>query len=376
MGIVAREARIGSMRRLDVGLRITVTGLAALALSGCGEAPRATPGPLLPDAEPRRGVSQRATPNVPDAPRTPAAIRAERPEAVPRPPLPESFAALRDEALGLAVALRARHPAAPEPIDLEATMHDRFGNLAAATRLWEEWLAAHPDSAEAHLRLGKYARERGEETLAVEHLEQAFAARPDLPGVQVLLGESLTNLGRAGAAVAVLAREFPATARNPNRLTLLGHARLQEGDHAGAKGDFERALAIDPASAHALYGLSTACNRLGETEAAARHQAEFAKRKARSLARDRANATARLDDMPALLQAMGGWYQNAGRIDSAGGDQAAAERDWLRALDFVPAQRESLSGLVDLYRRQGREEDARALVQRSGAARPAPQRRP
>ena len=335
MGIVAREARIGSMRRLDVGLGITAVGIAALALSGGGEAPRAAPGPLLPDAEPRRGVSQRATPNVPEAPRTPAAIRAERPEAVPRPPLPESFAALRDEALALVVALRARHPAAPEPIDLEATMHDRFGNLAAATRLWEEWLAAHPDSAEAHLRLGKYARERGEETLAVEHLEEAFAARPDLPGVQVLLGESLTNLGRPGEAVA-----------------------------------------IDPASAHALYGLSTACSRLGETEAAAQHQAEFAKRKAQSLARDRANATARLDDMPALLQTMGGWYQNAGRIDFAGGDKAAAERDWLRALDFAPAQTAALSGLVDLYRRQGREEEAQRLVERAHNARPASERRP
>jgi len=284
-----------------------------------------------------------------------------------RPPLPESFAELRAEALALAAALRERHPAAPEPIDLEATMHDRFGNLAAATSLWEEWLAEHPDSAEAHLRLGKYARERGEETLAVEHLERAFAARPDLPGVQVLLGESLTNLGRPGAAVAVLAREFPATARNPNRLTLLGHARLQQGEFAGAKADFERALAIDPASPHALYGLSIACGRLGETEAAERHRADFATRKARSLARDRANAPARLDDMPALLQAMAGWYATAGRIDLARGDTAAAERDWLRAVDFAPGQREARAALVDLYRRQGRDGEGRGLLERSGA---------
>lgn len=374
MGIVAREARIAVRRRRDIGLRISAAAIAALALSGCSDAPRATPGPVLPDAEPRGGVSQRATPHVGEAPRTPVAGRAERPEPVPRPPLPESFEGLREEALALAAALRGRHPDAPEPIDLEATMHDRFGNLAAATSVWEAWLEGHPDSAEAHLRLGKYAREKGEETLAVEHLEQAFAARPDLPGVQVLLGESLTNLGRAGEAVDVLAREFPATARNPNRLTLLGHARLQEGDHAGAKGDFERALAIDPASAHALYGLSTACSRLGETEAAAQHQAEFAKRKAQSLARDRANASARLDDMPALLQTMAGWCAIAGRID-AGGDAAAAERDWLRALDFAPAQAVALSGLVDLYRRQGREEEARTLVERSGAARAAAERR-
>jgi len=350
---------------------MVIVGVACLAAWGCGETPRRAPGPL---SSPGPSLAPSLAPSV--APRASATENVVRTADEARPPLPESFAELRKEALALAAALRERHPAAPEPIDLEATMYDRFGNLAAATNLWEEWLAEHPDSAEAHLRLGKYARERGEETLAVEHLERAFAARPDLPGVQVLLGESLTNLGRPGAAVAVLAREFPTTARNPNRLTLLGHARLQEGDHAGAKGDFERALAIDPASAHALYGLSTACSRLGETEAAARHQAEFAKRKAQSLARDRANATARLDDMPALLQAMGGWYQNAGRIDSAGGDAAAAERDWLRALDFAPAQRESLSGLVDLYRRQGREGAAQRLVERSGAARPAPQRKP
>jgi tetratricopeptide (TPR) repeat protein len=367
---VAREARIKVRRRLGVGLRITAAGIAALALSGCNDAPRATPGPVATVAEPRPRTKGRTSPRPPDAPSVSARA------STARPPLPESFEGLREEALALAAALRGRRADAPEPIDLEAAMHDRFGNLAAATSLWEAWLDGHPDSAEAHFRLGKYARERGEETLAVEHLEQAFAARPDLPGAQVLLGESLTNLGRAGEAVEVLAREFPATARNPNRLTLLGHARLQGGDPAGAKGDFERALAIDPASSHALYGLSTACSRLGETEAAARHQAEFANRKAQSLARDRANAKARLDDMPALLQAMAGWYTSAGRIDAAWGDAAAAERDWLRALDFAPAQAAALGGLVDLYRRQGREEEAQTLVERSAAARSAPQRRP
>lgn len=364
MAIVARVARITAWCRLGIGLRISAVVIASLGAWGCGKAPREDAGPTVPVADPS------------GATRPPAREHAARPAPSPRPPLPESFERLRDEALALAATLRKRSPEAPEPIDLEATMHDRFGNLAAATGLWEDWLAGHPDSAEAHLRLGKYARERGEETIAVGHLEQAFAARPDLPGVQVLLGESLTNLGRAGAAVEVLSRELPPTARNPNRLTLLGHARLQEGDFANAKNDFERALAIDPASPHALFGLATACRRLGETEAAARHQAEFAARKAESLARDRANARARLDDMPAFLQAMGGWYATAGRIERARGDGDAAERHWLRALDFAPAQREALGGLVDLYRRQGRDEEAQRLVGRSATAVTAPRGRP
>ena len=367
MRSAAREARVGARRRLDVRLRIVVVMIAPLTFSGCGEAPRGAPGPLPPVAAPRATASERSSPSAADAPQAPATGRAKRPATPPRPPLPAAFESLREEALALAAALRQRYPDAPEPIDLAGTMHDRFGNLTAATSLWEAWLADHPGSAEAHLRLGKYAREKGEETRAVEHLEQAFGARPDLPGAQILLGESLANVGRADDAVAVLARDLPATAGNPNRLTLLGHARLQLGEFAGAKADFERALAIDPASPHALYGLSIACGRLGETEAAERYRADFATRKAHSLARDRANAPARLDDMPALLQAMAGWYATAGRIDLARGDTAAAERDWLRAVDFAPGQREARAALVDLYRRQGRDGEGRGLLERSGA---------
>ncbi|RLS35842.1 MAG: hypothetical protein DWH79_00925 [Planctomycetota bacterium] len=361
MTSAAREARVGARHRLDVRLQILAVLIAPLTFSGCGEATRGAPGPSMPVAGPPGSARQAASPSPPESPRPPSS------EIAPRPPLPAAFESLREEALALAAALRQRYPDAPEPIDLAGTMHDRFGNLTAATSLWEAWLADHPGSAEAHLRLGKYAREKGEETSAVEHLEQAFNARPDLPGAQILLGESLTNIGRADDAIAVLVRELPATAGNPNRLTLLGHARLQHGDFAGAKADFERAVAIDPASPHALYGLTIASGRLGETEAAERHRAAFAARKAQSLFRDRANAPARLDDMPALLQAMAGWYAIAGRIDRARGDMASAERDWLRALDFAPGQREARTALVDLYRRQGRDGEARGLLERAGA---------
>jgi tetratricopeptide (TPR) repeat protein len=129
----------------------------------------------------------------------------------------------------------------------------------------------------------------------------------------------------------------------------------------------ERALAIDPTSPHALYGLSTACGRLGDNEAAKRYRGQFAARKAESLSRDRATAAARLDDMPSLLLALAGWYAIAGRIERAGGDSNAAERSWLRALDAAPNQRDAAAGLLDLYRRQGREDEARSLVERRSA---------
>jgi tetratricopeptide (TPR) repeat protein len=277
-------------------------------------------------------------------------------------PLPASYDALRDEVMALVADLRRRHADAPETIDLEASMHDRFGNLAAATALWEGWLSTHPDFPEAHLRLGKYAKERGDDEAAIDHLRRAFEKRPELPGAQVLLGELLTNVGRADEAVAVLDRGLPSTAGNPNRLLLLGHARLQTGDFLGAKADFIRALDLVPGSPQALYGLGTACARLGEDEESRRHLAAFAARKEETLARDRATADARLDDLPSLGLAAAGWYATAGKIDAARGDPAAAERHWLRALDFSPGQRDAVTSLVERWRRQGRDGDARAIV--------------
>lgn len=353
MGIIVRHACPTPRGPTALRRAIAVVSIIPLVVSACARTSPETPAPTGPVVAPR------------PAKRGPVTDSGGRPS--PRPPLPTSFEQLRDEALTLATALRGKYPDLPEVIDLEAMMHDRFGNLAAAATLWEGWLETHPESPEAHLRLGKYAKERGEETAAAEHFQKAFDARPELSGVQVLLGETLTSLGRADAAEGVLARELPATVSNPNRLTLLGHARMQQGDYSAAKADFERALAIDPTSPHALYGLSTACGRLGDNEAAKRYRGQFAARKAESLSRDRATAAARLDDMPSLLLALAGWYAIAGGIERAGGDSSAAERSWLRALDAAPNQRDAAAGLLDLYRRQGREDEARSLVERRSA---------
>lgn len=360
MGIVDRHGCPIPRRPTFLRKAIAVVSIILLVVSACARISPETPTPTGPVVAPRQ------------AERSPVSPPRER--ASPRRPLPASYEQLRDEALTLATALRGKYPDLPEAIDLEAMMHDRFGNLAAAGTLWEEWLETHPASPEAHLRLGKYAKERGDDTIAAEHFQAAYDVRPELPGVQVLLGEALTNLGRADAAERVLARELPATVSNPNRLTLLGHARMQQGDYTAARVDFERALAIEPTSPHALYGLSTACGRLGDDEAAKRYRAEFAARKAESLSRDRATAAARLDDMPSLLIALAGWYAIAGRIERGGGDSAAAERSWLRALDAVPNQRDASAGLLDLYRRQGREDEARSLVERRSATSMTPAR--
>lgn len=285
------------------------------------------------------------------------------PRPAPQLPLPDSFDGLRAESLALAAETRRRHGDSPATIDLEASMLARFGDLAAAAALWEEWLVAHPDTPEARLWLGKLARERGDEAGAIGHFRAAFAGRPEMPGAQVLLGAALVNAGLADEARTVLEREIPAVAGNPNRSILLGHACMQAGDPAAARRAFERAVELAPASAHAVYGLANACARLGDGEAARRLRADFTASKEKTLKHDRARALDEIDDVPFLLPVVARWYATAGRIEAMHRDPAAAERRWLRAVQFDPAQREAVGELERSWRRQGRGADADRLVE-------------
>lgn len=334
----------------------TMLLVAASIVPGCAEKPApVAAGPALP------------APKAPSA----ATKSAESRSDPPPPPLPDSFDALRAETLELAAATRRRHGDSPATLDLEASMRARFGDLAEAAALWEEWLAAHPETPEADLWLGKLARERGEDDEAIRRFQSAWQARPELPGAQVLLGAALVNAGRPEEAVEVLSRELASTAGNPNRSILLGHARLQAGDAAGAREAFERAVAIAP-QAHAIYGLATACARLGDDAAARRHMREFAALKEKGLENDRAHADSRLDDLPWLSGVAARWYAAAGRIEALHGEPAAAERHWLRALQFDPAQREAVTELAAAWRRRGRDADAARILERARTRAPAP----
>ena len=340
-------------RGLAPGLLRLATLSVATLVAGCAErAPPEAAGPALPT-------------------RAPAAPRDRAPSRPAPAPLPDSFEALRAEALALAAETRRRHGDSTETLDLEASIRARFGDLAAAAAIWEDWLATHPETPEAHLWLGKLARERGDDDAAIVHLRTAFEARPELPGAQVLLGAALVNAGCGAEAIDVLSRDLPATAGNPNRSILLGHALLQAGDAPAARQAFERAVAIAPGMPHAIYGLATACARAGDAEASRRHFATFAALKEKGLENDRAQADSRLDDLPWLTGVMAKWYAAAGRIEWLRGDRAAAQTRYLRALDYDPAQREAVSELVAAWRREGRDAEAARLVERA-RSRPAP----
>jgi tetratricopeptide (TPR) repeat protein len=265
-----------------------------------------------------------------------------------------------------------RYADAIEALDLLASMHDRFGNLAEAARCWHQWLDRNPESAEAYFRLGRFAREKGKHEEEAEYLGKAFRRAPSLPGVQIHLGESLMTLAKMDEAVAVLEADVEETRDSPKRLLLLGHARLQAQQYEKAKDAFRRVVELAPEMTHAYFGLATACAKLGQAEEAKKHFDEFAKRKDREIAADRADALE--NDLPAVRQVAAVWYVTAGKLFERAGDEAEAEAHWLRAGAIHSADRESRQSLVRLYQRQGRadrvarvEEELRNTVSQQGS---------
>jgi len=286
--------------------------------------------------------------------------------------VPETYEGLKEESLALGARLVQRYPDAVEALDLLALMHDRFGNLAEAARCWHQWLDRHPESAEACFRLGRFAREKGKHEEAAEYLEKAFRRAPSLPGVQVHLGESLMTLAKMDEAVAVLEADVEESRSNPKRLLLLGHARLQAQQYEKAKEAFRSVVALDPEMTHAYFGLATACAKLGQAEEAKKHFDEFAKRKDREIAADRADVLQ--SDLPAVRQVVAVWYGTVGKVFERAGDEDEAEAHWRRAGAIHAADKESRLSLVRLYQRQGRadrvarvEEELRKIVSQQGS---------
>lgn len=101
--------------------------------------------------------------------------------------------------------------------------------------------------------------------LFLDYLE---VARNDSRGLADHAGFCLRT-GRAGTACHLGYRADRLAPGNAELLNQLGHARLRNDDCEAALGCFRAALAIDPAHAHACYGLALCHRRCGDWTAAA-----------------------------------------------------------------------------------------------------------
>lgn len=193
---------------------------------------------------------------------------------------------------GAGPGVSGEQPATQDPRRLLALAgnYHRAGQLAAAERLYRELIAAWPETAEAHRRLGMLYAQSGRFDDAVRHIATAvdlvpsnpryahdlgqalhaakqYAAaadayrraidlHPDLAEAHLQLGDILRLQGKAEEAAASYRRAIAAAPREPKAHIHLGLLLHDQRAYDAALAELRQAVAIDPQSFLGHYNLA------------------------------------------------------------------------------------------------------------------------
>jgi TolB-like protein/predicted Zn-dependent protease len=116
-------------------------------------------------------------------------------------------------------------------------------------------LAADPEFARGHSRLGELAMEEGDLAAAASHVQRALALEPTSSAALATASDLLAYLGRKNESIAIseyLTSEDPV---NPSTLSNLGVSYLEAGRYDDAKAAFSTVLVLSPGRRLAQYGL-------------------------------------------------------------------------------------------------------------------------
>ena len=142
--------------------------------------------------------------------------------------------------------------------------------LADADRL-------EPNRPQTLIALG-VARNRAKQYAdAIPVLQHGLELAGGQTDARAALAEAQQGAGQVPAAEANARGVLAVAPDNPTANLVLGMILLGQNDAAGARAALERAVAKAPTSAKALYQLSLACTRLGDTAAAQQHLREYRK---------------------------------------------------------------------------------------------------
>lgn len=287
------------------------------------------------------------------------AVSPESTSIDPSAPRPTS-AQLVAEARRVADRLLDFLPDNPQALTLAGRIHYAFGDEAAAAECWEECLEIDPEFAATWHVMGEAAWEQGDYEKAASQLRKAIAADARLRRkVKYPLADSLMSLGDPEAAVSVLEETTDGAPLTLDGLLLLGHAYLQLAEYQKGKDQFEAALAVDPRSSKAHFGLATVYARLGQPEQSRQFRREYVELKSQDL-----DETARLreslrgEDYADVRPLVAMCCLNAGKIYALHGNVDEARSHWTRAAALDPRNSEprTLLGLLDSH--QPRREEA------------------
>ena len=252
----------------------------------------------------------------------------------------------RGTALGQAGDLEAAEGLLRRATELNPDLVDAHYNLAIVYRRRQQLDAAiatmsrvvrlRPDDFDAHMRLGAWQFERGKYPESCEEYERAATLRMDSRDAWLRLAQSYEAAGRARAAVgayrramalqdfndpalvsallrvSIQAKDGPTAVAAARKLQALrpghesfmalGEALLLSGEVDAGIQEYQKAVALAPASPTAQAGLGSAYAKAGQTEAAVERFL-----KARQLE----------PGNPAYYRALARLYEAQGRLDLA-----------------------------------------------------------
>lgn len=151
------------------------------------------------------------------------------------------------------------------------------GKVEEALAEFESSVAADGKFATAHLnRAELLIEELGEYDEAVAHCDRLLAGAPDLPRLDRTLEAEIHYLKSKAwfyqedldGALFLVRRALQCGGDQTISLAFEGQILLEQGRFEEALGKLERAVAMDPDSAHAVYHLALAQERMGREEAA------------------------------------------------------------------------------------------------------------
>ncbi|MGH8116837.1 MAG: tetratricopeptide repeat protein [Rhodanobacteraceae bacterium] len=144
----------------------------------------------------------------------------------------------------------------------------RSGRLGEAEDGYRQWLAAHPDDAEALHLLGILRAQRGDVQEGLALVTRASELEPGRATCWYTLGEMQLSQGRLEEAGRAYEQ---ARGLNPNLAAVhagLGRVALRRGDLAAAESHFKVALRADENDVQALGGLGTVAGARGDASGA------------------------------------------------------------------------------------------------------------
>jgi tetratricopeptide (TPR) repeat protein len=218
----------------------------------------------------------------------------------------------------------------------------RLEPAAANLRLLQDYLQREPSDTVVLERVKFFAQ--AEENLRRLMADPAYRARVD--------GLALLERGDLEAADAHFDRALRELPADPEIIGGLGLVRLRQGHHAQAQGLFQQALRGQPELASKWQALIAAAQFWGLLREVgdARSAGEF------RLAEDKLREAMQINprEVAAVIA--------LARIRDDQGDAIEAERNYRKALDMDPANRDALAGLIGHFARTGKPDQARQVI--------------